>query len=166
MQEQRFDLVDRTYSAWHRRHSTRRFVGLDRAQLLSMVDLDAALYVEYDDGTKEPLALIETARDVGQPYKCATVTRNLAKRAGVPCYVVLYLCSDSANPADPKWHDIKSFRIRRLWPLPEHGWRTVTPEDWAKALLHIRDWASRKLDREAANDPVWQAAPLQGVLFG
>jgi len=73
----------------HRRHSTRRFVGIERAQLLSMIDLDAALYVEYDDSSKEPLALIETARDVGQGYKAATVTRNLAKRAGLPCYCVL-----------------------------------------------------------------------------
>lgn len=43
-----------------------------------MVDLDCSIFIEYDDGTKEPLALIETARDVGQPYKPATVTLALA----------------------------------------------------------------------------------------
>lgn len=45
MQEERYGNRDRTYSAWHRRLSTRRFVGLERAQLLAMIDLDAALYV-------------------------------------------------------------------------------------------------------------------------
>lgn len=165
MQEQRFDSIDRTYSAWHRRHSTRRFVGLDRAQLLSMVDLDAALYVEYDDGSKEPLALIETARDTGQAYKSGTVIRNLAKRAGLPCYVVLYRCAENCNPAEPKYPDIKSFRVRRLWPMPEHSWRTVSPHDWANALLHIRSWAARRLEEPAANDPLWQHAPVQQALF-
>ena len=80
-QEEKYGTRDRTYSAWHRRLSTQRFVGIEKAQLLAMIDLDAALYVEYDDGTKEPLALIETAQDVGQAYKPATVTLRLAKRA-------------------------------------------------------------------------------------
>lgn len=165
MQEQRYGAPDRTYSAWHRRNSTRRFVGLDRAQLLAMIDLDAALYVEYDDGTKEPLALIETARDVGQPHKVATVTRNLARRAGLPCYVVLYQCDENPNPADPRWHDIKAFRVRRLWPRPERGWRIVTPQNWAAALVHIRTWAAQRLDQQAANDPYWQKPQEQGRLF-
>lgn len=39
MQEEVYAIQDRSYSAWHRRHSTRRFVGIDRAQLLAMVDL-------------------------------------------------------------------------------------------------------------------------------
>ena len=52
--------------------------GIDSAQLLAMIDLDASLYVEYDDNSKEPLALIETAQDVGQAHKSATVTTNLA----------------------------------------------------------------------------------------
>lgn len=83
MQEERYGTRDRTYSAWHRRLSTRRFVGIDRAQLLAMIDLDASLYVEYDDRTKEPVALIETARDVGQEHKPVTVTRRLAVRPAV-----------------------------------------------------------------------------------
>jgi hypothetical protein len=32
--------------------SIRRFVGIERAQLFSMIDLDGALFVEYDDGSK------------------------------------------------------------------------------------------------------------------
>jgi hypothetical protein len=151
-QEQRFTAADRTYSAWHRRSSTRRFVGFDRAHLLSMIDLDGSLYVEYDDGTKEPLALVETARDVGQAFKPATVTSRLAQRAGLACYCVLYTVSNNRNPADPSCSDIKSFRIRRLWPSPEAGWRTVTPKEWASALVEIRLWAAERVGARAAND--------------
>ena len=78
-QEEKYGTRDRTYSAWHRRLSTQRFVGIEKAQLLAMIDLDASLYVEYDDGTKEPLALIETAQDIGQAFKPATVTLQIGQ---------------------------------------------------------------------------------------
>jgi hypothetical protein len=152
MQEERYGTRDRTYSAWHRRLSTRRFVGIERAQSLAMIDLDAALYVEYDDGSKAPVALIETAIDVGQSYKSATVTMRLAMLSGLPCYCVLYSCGSTPNPADPKWPDISSFRVKRLWPKPEHSWRTVKPAEWAGALLKIRAWATQRIDVQAAND--------------
>lgn len=156
MQEECFGTRDRTYSAWHRRLSTRRFVGIDRAQLLAMIDLDASLYVEYDDGTKEPVALIETARDVGQDHKPVTVTRRLAMRAGLPCYLLLYTPGDTQNPADQRWRDITHFRIKRVWPRPEAAWRKIAPGEWAQALLQIRTWAARRLDVQATNDPYWQ----------
>lgn len=144
--EEKYGTRDRSYSAWHRRLSTRRFIGIESAQLLAMIDLDASLYVEYDDGTKEPLALIETARDVGQEYKTATVTKKLAERANMPCFVLLYKTSDKPNPADPAWKDISEFRVKRLWPKPEQTWRTVTPDEWALTLLKMRRWSADKLD--------------------
>lgn len=154
MQEEKYGNRDRTYSAWHRRLSTRRFVGLERAQALAMIDLDAALYVEYEEGSKHPVALIETALDVGQAHKSATVTMRLAKLAGLPCYCVLYRAADSPNPADPEWPDIQSFRVKRLWPQPESTWRNVLPSEWAQALLNIRGWYAARLDA-AANDTTY-----------
>ena len=150
MQEERYGTRDRAYSAWHRRLSIRRFVGIERAQLLAMIALDASLYVEFDRDEKEPVALIEIARDVGQSYKCATVTARLAHLAGLPCYCVLYTLAEDANPADPSWPDIARFRIRRLWPNPEPEWRVVSPQQWAEALLRVRSWKAAKLDRESA----------------
>mgnify|MGYP003563692217 FL=1 len=147
-QEERHGTRDRSYSAWHRRQSTRRYIGIEKATLLAMIDLDASLYVEYDDGTKEPLALIETAQDVGQVYKSATVTCNLAKMANLPCYVVLYTLSPDLNLADPEWLDIASFRIKRLYPAPEKEWRIVTPQEWAQGLLRMREWKAGKLDKQ------------------
>jgi len=114
-----------------------------------MIDLDASLYVEYDDGTKEPIALIETARDVGQSYKTATVTAKLAQRANLPCFALLYRLSPDKNPADPNWHDIQSFRAMRLWPSPTNKWKTYTAEGWAGLLLRMRAWKGSQLDEEA-----------------
>ena len=151
MQEERFNIRDLTYSAWYRRLSTRRFVGIEKAQSLAMIDLDCALYVEYDDGSKKPVALIETAMDVGQQYKVATVVMNLAKMSGLPCYCVLYKCANFPNPANPLMPDIAQFRIKRLWPRPDKEWRYLEPSDWAKALLQIRAWSAKRLDL-AAND--------------
>lgn len=147
-QEEIYNTRDRAYSAWHRRLSTSRFVGIEKAQLLAMIDLDASVYIEYDDGTKEPLALIETAQDVGQTYKTATVTLNLAKRANLPCYIVLYQLSEKRNPFDGKWMDIKQFRIKRLHPQYEHNWRTMDPKEWALNLIKLRDWQAKKIDKE------------------
>jgi hypothetical protein len=148
-QEERYGARDLTYSAWHRRLSTRRFVGIEKAQLLAMIDLDMSLWVEYDDRTKEPLALIETAKDVGQRFKSSTVTTNLAKRTQppLPAYVLLYTPSkECRNPADRRWLDIASFRVKRLWPNPEPLWRVMTPDDWARFLVTLRDDGAAYVD--------------------
>lgn len=157
MQEERYSTRDGTYSAWHRRNSTRRFVGIESAQRLAMIDVDVSLYIEYDDGTKEPIALIETAKDVGQPIKPTTVIHNLAKRCvpQLPAYVVLYRPSSNAvNPADPQWPDIAMFRVRRVWPNPESNWKEFTPTEWASNLLSLRDYSASKIDAEQSNNPM------------
>lgn len=153
-QEERTGIRDRTYSAWHRRGSLRRFVGLEQAQLLAMADIDAALWVEYDDLSKVPLAIIETARDTGDGYKSGTVLHHLAKRARLPGYVVLLRPAAKPNPADTRCQDVASFRVRRVWPRPENGWRELTPAEWANGLLRIRTWSATRLV-DAENDPLW-----------
>lgn len=165
MQEERYGTRDRAYSAWHRRNSTRRFVGLEQAQLLSLTDIDVMLFCEYDGPSREPLALVETARDVGQTEKVASVTKNLAKRAHIPAYVVLYQLSAKRNPADASQPDIERFRVKRLWPKPERKWRTLSPSEWADGLLRIRQWATRRLDA-AANDPDYDLSPTGARLRG
>jgi len=148
MQEEKYGNRDLTYSAWHRRQSTARYIGLESAQLLAMIDLDVALWVEYDDKTKEPIGLIETAQDVGQGNKPSTVTRKLAERSRLPAYVVLYKLSYVPNPAAPKQSDIESFRVKRIYPDPEKSWRVLNPQEYAECLLNMRSWQCKKLDRE------------------
>lgn len=152
MQEEKYNTRDRSYSAWHRRLSTRRFVGIEKAALLAMIDLDASLYVEYDDKTKDPIALMETAIDVGQEHKTATVTLKLAKRADLPCFIVLYTLSDKLNPADSRFQDIDKFRVKRLWPQFSQNdndyckWVEYSPTEWANNLFLLRQYMGKKID--------------------
>lgn len=166
MDKDKYGTRDLSYSAWHRAASIRRFVGWERAQLLCMADADCILFLEYAPGNKEPLCLVETAIDVGQDHKPATAITRPARRARIPAYLVLYDRSPVPNPADQRWRDVQGFRIKRLWPKPELQWRRVTPGQWATALLRIRAWAARRLDVDAANDPLYFDVPEQRTLFG
>jgi hypothetical protein len=152
MQEERYGTRDLSYSAWHRAASIRRFIGWERAQLLSMCDADSMMWLEYHHQTKEPLALIEAAIDLGQDHKSATAITRLAKRARIPAYLVLYQRASQVNPADSRSLDVSGFRVKRLYPRAETRWRQVRPDEWANALLQIRAWQAKRLDVEAAND--------------
>jgi hypothetical protein len=152
VQEERFGVRDLVYQSWHRRKSLARYIGIEKAALASMIDVDCILMCEIDASTSEPLALIETALDRGQARKGATATKRLAQRAGIPAYTVLFSTSRRRNPADPRAQDILRFRVKRLWPNPEREWRCLTPPEWAAALIRIRAWAACRVDREAAND--------------
>lgn len=164
MQEELTGQRSLVYSAWHRRYSTARFVGIEAAQRLAMVDIDCYLWIEYDDRSREPLALIETARDVGQDVKVATITRNLARRAGIAAYVALYRHADTANPAATTLPDIDAFRVKRLWPDPEWTWRTHTPRQWAERLLAMREYGASMIDAElAGNMPPWRRKYVPGT---
>lgn len=142
-QEEKTGERDLTYSCWHRAKSTSRFVDDAQAKGLGMIDIDVPLYVEYQDGTKEPIAIFETARDIGQDYKCATVTKRLAERAGLIAAIVLYKPSQTPNPANPSLPDIESFRVLPLLkkggiPVERSEWLVYSPEEWAKQLCKIR----------------------------
>jgi hypothetical protein len=143
-QEEIYGVRDLTYSIWHRRDSTRRFVGIENAQLLAMIDLDVCLYIEYDDRTKEPLVLMETAQDVGQAFKAFTVTKKLAMRCVpiLPAYVLLYTLDTKKNPANINYFDIASFRLKCVWPKESPEWLIYTPVKYANWLLKLRYEAS------------------------
>lgn len=152
MRTERYLNRDRAYGVWHRAPSINRFVDRQAAESLTMVDLDSVLFTEYDHSRKIPLALVEVARDIGQE-KPAGVMQGLAMLADVPAYVALYTPSEQANPSNPNWSDIDRFRVKRLWPRPEPGWRVMSPAQWARALVQIRGWQLRRLEvRDAAND--------------
>lgn len=118
---------------------------------MTMADLDSVLFVEYGYDNKLPLALIEVARDIGQE-KPTGVIRELARMANLPAFVSLYTPSSQANPASPAWHDIDGFRVKRVWPKPEARWRSLTPSQWADALVEIRDWQLRRFSKRAAEN--------------
>ena len=150
---ERYLYRDRSYGNWHRTASISRFLPAQAARLLTMADLDSVLFAEYEYPIKLPLCLVEVAQDIGQ-QKPAGVIRKLAELANIPAFVALYTLSNRRNPSNKNWPDIASFRVRRLWPSPERGWRTLTPQQWAEALVRIRGWQLRRFEvKEAANDP-------------
>jgi len=152
MRIERYETRDRAYGIWHRAPSIRRFLEAGEAESLTMADLDSVLFTEYDHRGKLPLALVEVAQDIGQD-KPAGVMQQLARLADVPAYVALYTPAQDANPTNPNWSDIESFRVRRMWPKPEADWRVLTPQQWAKALVQIRGWQLKRFQvQEAAND--------------
>ena len=87
MQEELFHTRDLSYSAWHRRRSVARYIGLEQAQLFSMCDVGCILWLEFDHYDKRPFAMIKTAFDVGQQRKPVTAICNLATRVLLPYYL-------------------------------------------------------------------------------
>jgi len=139
---------DLTYSQWHRPESIGRFLGLKNARLLSQIDLDWVLWIEFFKKNNEPVLLVETAIDVGQDWKDFMATLNLAKRANLPSFLVLYKISSQPNPGAPGYRDIESFRVKMLTPLLEPKWRTMSPREWAQLLVEIREKADIRLEKE------------------
>jgi hypothetical protein len=129
-----------------------------------MVDADVVLFLEVDPSTREPLALVEVAVDVGQLKKPATATARMAAKAGLPAFCVLYGLTTQPNPCDHRVFDISGFRVQRLWPQPERSFRTLTPDEWANALVKIREWAAARID-VAANDEFFAPIQRQARLF-
>jgi len=157
VQEERYGARDRSYSVWHRVNSTKRFVGVEKAQNLSMIDLDAVLWIEYDRDSRVPVALIETAQDVGQPFKPVTVLVELSKLSGLPAFCVLYKLSERRNPTDANYADIEGFRVKRAWPDPERLFQALTPREWAEKLLQIRQFWAKEFDRRTQSQNLFNA---------
>ncbi len=76
MRQEKYGSRDLTFSQWHRTLS----------DACTAIDLD---FIEYCNSCKAPLALIETARDVGQ-YKPTTILKGVAERTGVKAYLILW----------------------------------------------------------------------------
>ena len=87
---------DLAFSSWHR---------LTCPDGWGMIDAD---FVAYCKDCEQPLFLIEHARDVGQSYKTFRVTKQLARMAGIPAFLILYRLGEDGF--------IVSFRFQQVWP--------------------------------------------------
>lgn len=157
-----------TYSHWHRRASISRFLknGDRSAFWLSMIDIDAN---EYCNSCYRPIALIETARDVGQSWKNCGITRKTAELGGLLAYVVLYsadvpdLCISCGNYRQP-WPDISGFRVLQVEPESGREFKEMTPQEYALFLVALRvvHWPS--CDRSWGKEWALLRAELAGVV--
>ena len=64
------------YSDWHRKYDG-----------IAYIDVDS---VECCINCYEPLAIIETCYDKGQPWKATTLSKIIASRLNIPCWLVFY----------------------------------------------------------------------------
>lgn len=138
MAEETYHHTTDAYSAWHRVGSLKRFIPEETARELAMIDVDVPLYVEYRDGSYDPICLIETAVFKGHYTKFAKVTANLARKANIPAYTVLYELDVMDNPAEPKWQDIIRFHVKRLHPRPETNYKILDSDEYIQLLCDIR----------------------------
>ncbi|MCP4539861.1 MAG: hypothetical protein GY832_22205 [Chloroflexi bacterium] len=159
-QAERYNSRDLTYSQWHRAPSIGRFVGEEDARKLLMHDADGIVYYEHRYGDYEPVLLLEVACDVGQSNKNYMHLTALAKRANVPAMCVLYHISATANAkADPGYHDIDKFRVKRVWPKPDKDWVTLSPQQYAEKLVAARTYGVAQCTREEDADDQEPPAP-------
>ena len=129
-QEQRFEKRD-TFSVFHRTDKIIRYCkNEEEARRLAMVDIDAAFWIEYPDGTRKLAALMETALDKEQDYKPAFILQELARRANIRAFVVLY--------RETPDRDIASFRVKRLYPIADREWKIMTPQEFVTLEKWIR----------------------------
>ena len=132
MKDERYGNRDLSYSSWHRVGSIQRYVGLEKAQSLTMFDVDAMPWVETAEYGKTPVAFIETAIDVGQTDKKTYIG-------------VVGKLSDM--PASPQWSDIESFRVKELYPNKDPSWKWMSAE-YANWLFSSRSkWIERMSKR-------------------
>lgn len=153
---EKYGFRDAAYSAWHRPESIKRYIDEATAKSMRQIDMDAILgddiglhdegttWVEFPADKSWPIALIETAVDVGQPDKIAYATQNLARISNLPGGVVLYKLSERPNPVKPDVKDIDSFRARKLWPNPQAGFRNFSPSEYVKWLLAAREIGAKR----------------------
>ena len=64
------------YNDWHRKYDG-----------IAMIDVDSVECCQY---CYEPLAIIETCYDKGQKYKATTLSKIIARRLNIPCFLVFY----------------------------------------------------------------------------
>lgn len=127
---------DLLYSGWHRPAARldgvrvprlERYLSRREAASLCVIDID---YCEACAICYEPIALIETQRSAYLP-KQAPIMAKLARKAGIPAWSVSYTPNAEGD-------DIALFRARQVEPYDDEAY-TMTPDVYAKWLLHLRD---------------------------
>lgn len=147
---------------WHRRESVNRFLDGNRAQWLTMIDVDACEYCHLG-GCLEPVALIET-KLIWSREKTMTVTANLARRASLPVFLVEYetlkpseSCETCEQPVAVEGNDIAYFVITGDGAPQDE----LSPQAYAEWLWRLRlgHWRDGCVNPAAARMLAWKVEP-------
>jgi len=103
------------YSDWHRKYDG-----------ISYIDIDSVECCAY---CYEPLAIIETCYDKGQKFKATTLSKIIASRLNIPCFLVFYRESTPGS---------LTFRIKRI-RSSKTEFRLMNEDQWVKILRSLHD---------------------------
>jgi hypothetical protein len=103
------------YNDFHRR----------RKEKIAMIDIDS---IECCPKCYEPLAILETCYDKGQKYKATTLSKIIASRLNIPCYLVFY---KNLTP------DTLTFRIKRI-TSSQTEFQLMNEQQWVDILLDLQ----------------------------
>ena len=128
------------------------------------IDVADRDWTEFCHHCKEPIAIIEQVRDVGQNIldKATTVTRRLAQRADVPAFLMAWRVERTAEvqaeidrlmaramelqTSSP----ITMFRVRQIYPVGPLKLETLEPDDyWRHVYMLHREHHSTCARAEA-----------------
>ena len=103
------------YSDFHRKYDGIAYIDVDS------VECCAYCY--------EPLAIIETCYDKGQKYKATTLSKIIAERLNIPCFLVFYKeCTPTTL----------TFRIKRIRSFKTE-FQLLNEHEWVKILRSLHD---------------------------
>jgi hypothetical protein len=116
------------YSDWHRRYDG-----------ISYIDVDSVECCQY---CYEPLAIIETCYDKGQEWKATTLSKIIAERLNIPCFLVFY---KELTPTS------LTFRIKRI-KSRKTEFRLMSEDEWVIILRSLHDHHKPKCKSKKRKD--------------
>ena len=114
MARQTYAFSNGDYNDWHRKYDG-----------IAMIDIDS---IECCPRCYEPLAIIETCFDKGQKYKATTLSKIVASRLNIPCFLVFY---KNLTPGS------LTFRIKRI-RASETAFNIMSESEWVSILLDLQ----------------------------
>jgi len=103
-----------SYNDWHRKYDG-----------IAGIDID---FCEVCPRCYEPLAILETCYDKGQKYKATTLSKIVASRLNIPCYLVFY---KNLTPGS------LTFRIKRI-TSSQTDFELMNEDQWVAILLDLQ----------------------------
>jgi len=114
MARQTYAFSNGVYNDWHRKYDG-----------IAMIDIDS---IECCPRCYEPLAIIETCYDKGQKYKATTLSKIVASRLNIPCFLVFY---KNLTPGS------LTFRIKRI-RASQTPFNIMSEAEWVSILLDLQ----------------------------
>ena len=103
------------YSDWHRKYDG-----------IAYIDVDS---VECCINCYEPLAIIETCYDKGQTWKATTLSKIIASRLNIPCFLVFYKELNQTS---------LTFRIKRI-RSSQTEFQLMNENEWVVILRDLHN---------------------------